>query len=186
MAPQSSIRRLLIAATAATVVIGSSLIATGAATAAPAHGLQPVSSATSSASGGDYTDQLEKLVGTQSPNEIHAIATSGGKVQVLVDSSTGKVIAALKPATNPFTGMALSPVGPGCTLTSLCMKTTSNLPYGYTGTGSLSGTWSPIHSVTGGDHAARFTQSSGLRIAYAAGVTATYTTSVTIVLIERS
>jgi hypothetical protein len=52
----------------------------------------------------NYRAQLETLSKTQTPAQAAAIEASGGPVEVLIDSSTGAVLAALKPTTeaSPF------------------------------------------------------------------------------------
>lgn len=174
---------------AALVAAATLLLAGFVASATPAFAetsgssLAPVESAAVS-DAPDYRAELEAIAGTQTPQEIDAIASSGEAVQILVDSATGEVLAALEPeqVMSPF---ALSPVGPGCTTTSLCMRTTSNVPYGYTGSGSLNGTWGSINKVTPGNVSGAFTW-NGLRNAFAANVTANLTSPVTVTKIERS
>jgi hypothetical protein len=47
----------------------------------------------------DYLAQLQALSKTQTPAQIAAVEASGGHVEVLVDPSTGAVLAALKTTT---------------------------------------------------------------------------------------
>lgn len=131
----------------------------------------------------DNRAQLELLANYQSAREIARILRSPGEVEILVDSDTGDVLSAveLDGLILPF---ALSPLGPGCTTTSLCMTATTNVPYGYTGTGTLSLTWSSIKQVKTGDRRGAFTW-NGIRNEYRANVIANLTTPVTITKIER-
>lgn len=50
----------------------------------------------------DYTAQLEALVGRQTTDQISAIVSPGRDVQVLVDSNTGRYLAALRPVGSIF------------------------------------------------------------------------------------
>lgn len=124
-------------------------------TASASTGLQATPTVSNAPDPSAYDAQLHALAGTQSDAEIHRIEWSGGKVYLLVDGDSGKVTAAYKPSTRVHT-LALSFSSPGCTSTSLCMVTTSSVPYGYTGTGTLTGSWGPLKSFAAGNREAYF------------------------------
>jgi len=84
--------------------------------------------------------KLKSLVGTQTPAEIEQIQRQGalGKSVQLLYAEDGTVTAAYI-ATSPKASVrAVSPVGPGCTRTSACVRTKQGVPYGFTGKGTLS------------------------------------------------
>lgn len=84
--------------------------------------------------------KLKSLVGTQTPAEIEQIQRQGalGKnVQVLY-AEDGTITAAYVAASPKVSVRAVSPVGPGCTKTSACVRTKQGVPYGFTGKGVLS------------------------------------------------
>lgn len=124
--------------------------------------------------------RLSALRGTQSPAEAEAILEGGGNVQALVDPETGAVLAAFRSSTR-----ALTPVTPGCTPTSACMKTSTGIPYAYTGTGTRTGTWKNIISVGAGDRRTSYTASNGAAYNYNKGVTIRWGSPVTVVKISR-
>lgn len=66
---------------------------------------------------------LERLGQTQRRAEIDALVDGTEPVRLLVDATTGRVEAAAR-----VDARALSPVGPGCTTTSVCMRTISEVP----------------------------------------------------------
>ncbi|MEN2741620.1 hypothetical protein ABCS02_27870 [Microbacterium sp. X-17] len=113
------------------------------------EGLTPDSVPPIVATNSGYVDQLEKLVGTQSEEEIEAIENLPGPVQLLVDSETGETLAAIPEQIT--LSRALTLVGPGCSTTSMCLK--NSVPNGYQGTGSLSGSWKRVPQVATGDRA---------------------------------
>ncbi|MDD1385452.1 MULTISPECIES: hypothetical protein [Curtobacterium] len=121
--------------------------------ASAATGLEATPTVSNAPNTAQYDAQLQALAGTQTEAEIHQVEWSGGQVYLLVDGATGKVTAAYKPNSRVHTD-ALSFSSPGCTSTSLCMTTTSSVPYGYTGTGSLSGRWGPLKRFAAGDREA--------------------------------
>ncbi|MBD8583355.1 hypothetical protein IFT90_02150 [Frigoribacterium sp. CFBP 8766] len=85
---------------------------------------------------------------------IEAMAGPGMSVELLteLDGSTSAAVAVpQRPGTR-----AITPVGPGCSTTSACITNTSNIHYGYRGTGALKGTWLNVVRLAGGD------KSSGL------------------------
>lgn len=133
--------------------------------------------------GNDNRSLLEDLSKTQTDDEIENIIAAGGPVELLVETETGEVLAALNPSTvlSPF---AITPVGPGCSTTSLCMTNTSNIPYGYQGTGSLNGTWASTKQYKTGNRSGAFTY-NGLRWAHASLTTINLTSPATITKIER-
>lgn len=120
--------------------------------AAPSGGLSPAP-VNESILVPDYTEMLWSLAGSQSEEEIDRIENSGHKVQLLVDPEAGKILAAID-TESTVTPSALTPVGPGCSTTSLCML--NGVPNGYTGTGSLYGTWSNVYQYATGDKIGTF------------------------------
>lgn len=183
---RSTASKIGIGASGAAFVLAAVFAVSVPAFAAPdSASLTAVSAAPQTTSAGlDYRAQLEAIASTQSPEQIAAIASSGGHVEILVDSGTGRILAAVKPAT-AVTPFVLSPIGPGCTTTSLCMTTTTNIPYGCSGSGSLTGTWSSIIRVTPGNVSGSFDW-NGLRNSFAAGVVVNLTSPVTVTRIARA
>lgn len=163
------------------MVAAAVTVAGPAAASESSSGLEPV--AAERVASRDYVPYLEYLATHQTEDEIDEVMASGGPVELLVDSANGEVLAAFDPGT-VMTPFALSPVGPGCTSMSLCMTTSSSIPYGYTGTGTTSGTWGSIKQVKTGDRSGAFTW-NGIRNAYGANTTANLTTPVTVSKIER-
>jgi hypothetical protein len=163
-------------------------LATTLAVAAPASAgekpssLKPV--ATEQVPSLDYVPYLEALAPIQTEEEIETVMASDGPVELLVDSATGDVLAALAPD-DLMVPFALSPLGPGCSTVSPCMARSGGISYGYIGTGTLNGSWSPIFQVKTGDRAGAFTW-NGIRNAYPAQRTVNLTSTVTITKIERS
>lgn len=153
------------------------------ATAAVSGSLAPIDG-TSAPTQTDYRAKLENLSNEQTAQDIATIMASGGHIEVLVDSATGRELAALKAGPDGIAPFALSPVGPGCTTTSLCMSTANSIFYGFTGTGALGGSWSPIIRVTPGNTKGSFDW-NGLRNTYAAGVVVNLTSAVTVTRISR-
>lgn len=135
------------------VALGLAIAIAVPATASAATGLRASPTVSDAPDTAQYDAQLRALVGTQTDAEIHQLEWSGGRVYLLVDGTSGKVTAAYKPSARVHTD-ALSFSGPGCTSTSLCMTTTSSVPYGYTGTGSLSGSWGPLKRFAAGNREA--------------------------------
>lgn len=88
----------------AAVVVSGLIILNSMTTAVPATTDPTSAKEGSSTSVPKYRAQLEALSRTQTPAQAAAIAASGGPVEVLIDSSTGAVLAALKPTTkaSPF------------------------------------------------------------------------------------
>ncbi|WIB15826.1 hypothetical protein DEJ34_01480 [Curtobacterium sp. MCPF17_050] len=97
--------------------------------------------------------RLEQVGATQSEGDIAAVRQQGGAT-LLTDPDTGQVVAAV--SQRSALGRALNPIGPGCSTTSLCMRSSSHVPYGYSGTGSRSGTWKSISDNRAGDRRSRF------------------------------
>jgi hypothetical protein len=129
----------------------------------------------------DYTEMLWSLAGSQSKQEIDRIANSGHKVQLLVDPKAGKILAAID-TERTITPSALTRLGPGCSTTSLCMM--NDVPNGYIGTGSLSGTWRSVYRYATGDRIGTF-RYNGLDWTHAAYITINLTTPETITYIAR-
>lgn len=104
----------------------------------------------------DYLPELIELSKVQTPEQIDAVLETGTQVapvEGLMDPTTGEVLAAFVPESTIST-RAITSVGPGCTTSSFCMKTTTNIPLGYTGTGILLHSWSNIKSFSTGDQKA--------------------------------
>lgn len=135
------------------VSIGLAVAIAVPAMASASTGLEATPTVNNAPDTAQYDAKLEALVGTQTEAEIHRVEWSGGQVYLLVDGASGTVTAAYKPSSQVHTD-ALSFSGPGCTSTSLCMTTTSSVPYGYTGTGSLSGSWGPLKRFAAGNREA--------------------------------
>lgn len=110
----------------------------------------------------DYAQELVDLAGIQTAEEIEVISASERPKELLVDGSTGKTISAIEveAGTAP---LALSPLSPGCSTTSLCML--GAYPYGYVGTGVKTGSWKNITRVQTGDRTGVFDW-NGIRNAY--------------------
>lgn len=125
----------------------------------------------------DYRARLNELRNVQTRSDIGRIVRNGGPSQLLVDSRSGEVLAAIA-----LPLRALSSVGPGCSGISLCMCGGS--PYGYTGSGSLSSSWKSIASVSAGDRQSAFVW-NGAQRTYGAYATAHLTSPVTITKIQR-
>lgn len=99
-------------------------------------------------------DALVDLAGTQSDDVISRAMESGVPVEVLWDTDAGGVIAAVEVEPGRST-RAISMLGPGCSSTSVCLKTPT--PHGYAGTGTLSGKWNNVsYLFAGTDRATRF------------------------------
>ncbi|TCK61223.1 hypothetical protein [Curtobacterium sp. PhB136] len=124
--------------------------------------------------------RLAALRGTQSPEAFEKIVDRGGNVQALVDPDSGEVLAAYTASTR-----ALTPVTPGCTTTSACMTSSTGVPYGYTGTGTRTGTWKNIVRVAAGDRRTSYSASNGAAYNYSAGVAVSWSKPVTVVKISR-
>lgn len=176
------VRVLALGATASIGVTGM-LVSAQPADARIHNGLTPTTG-TSKTVSADYRAELEKLAGSQNARDISTVLASGGHIEILVDSETGATLAALKAPRVDAMGSGLSPLGPGCSIASLCMSTASQIFYGFIGTGALAGTWSPINRVTPGDIGGSFDW-NGLRNTFAAGVATNLTSPVTITRISR-
>ncbi|SBN63673.1 hypothetical protein GA0004736_2611 [Curtobacterium sp. 9128] len=124
--------------------------------------------------------RLAALQETQSTADAERILASGGNVQALVDPDTGEVLAAFRSSAR-----ALTPVTPGCTTTSACMTSSSGVPYGYTGSGTRTGSWKNIVRVGAGDRRTSYAASNGAAYNYSAGVTISWARPVTVVKISR-
>ncbi|WP_420363511.1 hypothetical protein AABM26_03895 [Curtobacterium aetherium] len=83
------------------------------------------------------TTILRQIGATQTDRDVAAIRRQEGAT-ILTDPDTGQVLAAVSPRS--ALGRALNPIGPGCSTTSLCMRSSAGVPYGYSGTGARSGT----------------------------------------------
>jgi hypothetical protein len=98
-------------------------------------GAEAPSAPSSSSSEVAIDARLKALEGTQTQAQILAIVDSAKRVQALYDTVTNKYLAAYveAPSASPQT---IYPDGPGCALTDACAITTSNVHYGFYGTGS--------------------------------------------------
>lgn len=124
--------------------------------------------------------RLTALAGEQSASEAERVLQAGGDVQALVDPDTGQTLAAFRSSSR-----ALVSVGPGCTTASACMNSSTGTPYGYTGSGTKTGTWKSIVRVSAGDRRTSYSASNGAEYNYNAGVTVSWTKPVTVVKIAR-
>ena len=123
---------------------------------------------------------MERLSDTQSRAEIDALVNGTAPVRLLVNAATGTVEAAA-----PINARALTPVGPGCTQSSACMRTNSGVPYGLTGTGTKTGSWKKIIRVSAGDRRTSFWASNGMAYEYRAGSDVVMNVTVTITKVQR-
>jgi Ni/Co efflux regulator RcnB len=124
--------------------------------------------------------RLAQLAETQSAADAERIMNGGGDVQALVDPDTGQVLAAFR-----STSRSLVSVGPGCTTSSACMNSSTGVPYGYTGSGTKTGTWKNSVRVSAGDRRTSYAASNGAAYNYSAGVTISWSRAVTVVKISR-
>ena len=138
---------LLDSSASAALAAPSTLVPTGPGATAPA------TSAT--------VDALQELVGTQTEAEIQAIQKSGSPAELLFDSATGEYIAA-RFAADDVSPLAITPVGPGCTTTSVCMLVGGQISYGFTGTGTLNGTWNSVTRAAAGSLTTHFLYAGGV------------------------
>lgn len=149
------------------VLVGLALIVGPAITAAPAmavpnEDIKLVSSTPiseddhidSPPGSGAEGDPLELLPGaTTDPTKIKEIDESEDPATILVDSDTGKILAArTEPTVLPF---KITNVGPGCSAkdNTFCMKGANY--YGFIGTGTLSATWKNVRWYHTGDKQGR-------------------------------
>ncbi|WFR66293.1 hypothetical protein P9139_15515 [Curtobacterium flaccumfaciens] len=123
---------------------------------------------------------LEQLSEVQTRAEIDALVDSTVPVRLLVDAATGRVEAAV-----PISARALTPVGPGCTSTSVCMKTNSGVPYGLTGSGTKTGSWKKIIRISSGDRRTSFWASNGMAYEYRANSDVVMNVTVTVTKVQR-
>jgi hypothetical protein len=114
--------------------------------------LAPVAAEQEVSTGPGAIALLEQVGATQTERDITAVRQQGGAT-LLTDPDTGRVTAAV--SRRSALGRALNPIGPGCSYTSLCMRSSSNVPYGYSGTGARSGTWRSISDTRAGDRRSR-------------------------------
>ncbi|MGO1612474.1 hypothetical protein [Brevibacterium aurantiacum] len=100
----------------------------------------------------DPKDILPKA--TEDPAEIDQIVNSGKPTEVVRDLETGQVLAA-QYAPLALDTQKLQPTSPGCNSNKkdLCMLGKNY--YGFTGTGSLSGTWKSISGYSTGNKQGR-------------------------------
>lgn len=75
----------------------------------------------------DSIERLEVLSSVQTPEQIDALKESGEPLHILTDEG-GVDVAAV-----PLTSRAVSIVGPGCSLTSACIVSTSDRYTGFQG-----------------------------------------------------
>lgn len=105
-------------------------------------------------------DQLEELAETQSEAEVQELFDSGVPAEFLVDTSGAEweLVAGIAKE-NVIQPFALQVVGPGCSGTSMCLM--NAYPNGYTGTGTLNGSWKNVHYIAAGDRKGRFQSAGG-------------------------
>ncbi|WP_041582773.1 hypothetical protein [Xylanimonas cellulosilytica] len=133
----------------------------------------PVMSATRGSA--EVRTVLEDLAETQSAEQVAAIYDSGVPAEFLWDPEANEFLAAVEIAPTIST-FAITALGPGCATGSVCMRNSSNLHYGYIGTGTLSGTWNSINYMYAGNLTTRFTYKNGTgtqTVELKAGVSAT-------------
>lgn len=98
--------------------------------------------------------KLNSLVGTQSPDEIEDIVTSGRAIETLVNDDNVTIAAFYVEPT--FSTMAITPRGPGCAVGDACATTTSNTPFGWYGTGQLNVNVSNVKRISAGYYTTTF------------------------------
>ena len=99
-------------------------------------------------------EKLEELRGTQTPEEISAIANSPEPAVLLFDPVIGKYVAAYEEKAS-LGARAIFMRGPGCATTDACMLSgTTHL--GYYGTGSLAGDWRSVTRLSAGNYTTTF------------------------------
>jgi len=123
---------------------------------------------------------LERLSETQSRAEIDALVDSTVPVSLLVDAETGTVQAAA-----PISTRALTPIGPGCTADSVCMRTNTGVPYGLSGSGTKTGSWKKVLRISSGDRTTSFWASNGMAYEYRARSNIVMNVTVTITKVQR-
>ena len=128
---------------------------------------QGASATTADSYWGPIDAKLHSLEGTQSAAAIDQLMAGGGNVQALVDPDTGETLAAFR-----MSERALTPVAPGCSTTSACMVSSTNVPYGYSGSGTRTSKWLNIVRVSAGDRRTGYAASNGAAYNYNPGVTA--------------
>lgn len=140
----------------------------------------------------DVVSVLRTLQGHQSAAEIDALMTDDVPVEALVDPSTGTVLAVRRvPARGTALKerkvqvRALTPVGPGCTSTSACMRRSTGGPYGLTGTGTKKGTWKNVTGVSSGNRRTTFWASNGMAYEYRADTSVNWSGQVTVTKVSR-
>lgn len=126
---------------------------------------------------------LEALQGHQSAAEIEALESSGRPVTVLLDEH-GRHVAAIETPGSPFGARAISPVGPGCSVSSACV-TAGGVPYGYKGTGTRAVSHPSTTRVFAGDHSTGFWVGDTIHLARP-GVTLKFPSAKKITSITRS
>jgi hypothetical protein len=97
----------------------------------------------------DYSQQLNSLVGKQSQQEIIRLVTSPGSAELLYDPLAKRYVAAID--TSGPSAQAISFLAPGCNSTSACVWTGST-PNGYTGVGTLTGSWKNVGKFASGSN----------------------------------
>jgi len=128
----------------------------------------------------DELTGLRALSNAQSREAIDALLGGDDPVSLYVDARTGEVLAA-----EAVADRALNPIGPGCTSTSVCMRSITGTPYGLAGSGTRTGSWKKIISYSTGDRRTSFWASNGMAYTYRANATVTLNVTVTMTKVQR-
>lgn len=124
-----------------TVLVALILPASTAAAASPEPEAMPV--VTEGRGSTQVLEALNALSGTQSASSIEAVLESGLPIETLYDPMKNEIVAAAI-AQPSFSTFAVTPIYAGCPTGAACMKGASGAGVGFTGSGSVWGTWSGI------------------------------------------
>lgn len=130
--------------------------------------------------------KLNALKRTQPAAEVQKVLDSGKPVQSLFDPVSGKYVAAYADGSRMMKPLTISPRGPGCAVGDACAITTSSVPYGFYGTGSLPIYVPSAHKAEAGSRLTTFWYSSTHGIYIQAGNTVTLSSPRTFTKITRS
>ncbi len=168
-----TVKKAMLIASLTVTMTGGALIG-----ADPAEAAATSSAATTTASAD--VAELKSLIGTQSRTQIEALVDGEAPISLYVDAASGKILAARSVAAR-----ALNPIGPGCTPTSVCMRSITGTPYGLSGTGTRTGSWKKIIRYSSGDRTTSFWASNGKAYTYRANSTVNMNVTVTMTKVQR-